>query len=168
MKTIDSFRDLEEYGIKYLTGESCAYGLRVLCDVTERGKGLIEAFLGNRVEVIRDKSWNHGNDDDPNIGTVMLTRGMLRDLGAFILLYTRLPGEMVVMVESQYGEYPAIFDAEHVARIRADLREYGKDGEGKSFWDYIKTIYHVSRYLAKPEQAVGGDRNQHQMSGRLQ
>lgn len=37
MLTIQSNRDLEQFGIVMLTGESCAYSKRILCDLTQTG-----------------------------------------------------------------------------------------------------------------------------------
>lgn len=37
MLTIQSNRDLEQFGIVMLTGESCAYSKRILCDITQTG-----------------------------------------------------------------------------------------------------------------------------------
>lgn len=45
MKTIHSWDDLSKYGIVPLTGEACGLMYRILCDVTARGKRLVEKAL---------------------------------------------------------------------------------------------------------------------------
>ncbi len=41
MKYIHDWNDLRAYGINYLTGEACAVGKRLLCDVNERGRAVV-------------------------------------------------------------------------------------------------------------------------------
>lgn len=162
--TINSFQDLEAFGIKPLTGEACSFNLRILCDVTDRGARLMEAYWGGNITITRGKNWNNGRPEDPHVGTIMLTRGCLRELAEFILLYTRFPGEMVVLEDcGEGGSWPAKYDQEHITRIREMAKR-----DGISFWDYIKTVYRVTGYLAKPEQDPDQGRNVHQFSGRVQ
>jgi hypothetical protein len=47
MKRIESIKDLEAFGIVPLTGESDAHMYRILCDLTEQGKRVIERTLNN-------------------------------------------------------------------------------------------------------------------------
>lgn len=46
MKRIAKWEDLAPYGIDMLTGESCAYGYRLLCDVNSRGMELLASVFG--------------------------------------------------------------------------------------------------------------------------
>ena len=84
-KTISKVRDLEQYGINVLTGESCAYGIRVLCDVNQQGKELIEEFLGGTVNIQDASNWNTAVDNKPSVGSIMLSRGTIQDLMVYIL-----------------------------------------------------------------------------------
>lgn len=63
MQRIDRMQELEPFGIAPLTGESDARMYRILCDVTARGKGVIERTMG--VEVKLSDNWNSGKLDDP-------------------------------------------------------------------------------------------------------
>lgn len=41
-----NLKDLREYGIEWLTGEACHYGMRILCDLTVPGLRLVTRFFG--------------------------------------------------------------------------------------------------------------------------
>lgn len=83
---MESFYDVTQYlrprGFDYLTGESCAYGLRLLFDITPAAADKLAEFLG-AVEVTGASAWNgqHGTTQ-----SVTLSRGMVRDLVIFLLL----------------------------------------------------------------------------------
>lgn len=79
MKTIACWNDLRDHGISILTGEACGLTYRFLCDVTERGKKLLEQCLDVRIDLA--EPWNCGA-----IGSVMLPSEMLVPLGVFALL----------------------------------------------------------------------------------
>lgn len=84
MKTITSFRDFEAYGINSLTGEACRYGQRILCDVNEDGKKLLEEFL---CVSLTARNWNSTVNKKPAVASVMLPYGILQDLATFCLCY---------------------------------------------------------------------------------
>ena len=83
MKTIGDFAALRDYGIVVLTGEACSLMYRVLCDLTRKGKQIVERALG--VE-ITSENWNAGSTDTPHVASIMLTLEMIVPLGAFALL----------------------------------------------------------------------------------
>lgn len=80
MLYVGNLRDLSQFGINVLTGEACAYGLRVLCDLTEDGAELVSAFLGGlragsagaTGDYPFQRNWNSGASY-----SVMLTRSLL-------------------------------------------------------------------------------------------
>ena len=43
---IHNWQELDRYGINALTGESCAYSMRMLCDLNERGVKTMGAYFG--------------------------------------------------------------------------------------------------------------------------
>jgi hypothetical protein len=56
MQHINSnWRELQKYGIFMLTGESCAYSMRVLCDVNEKGWRILRNYLG--MDASSSKLW---------------------------------------------------------------------------------------------------------------
>ncbi len=70
---------LRENGIRYLTSESCAIGLRGLYDVDPDIVAAIESFFG---VTLNARGWN--NQDGKSI---MLSNTVLKDLCIFLLLY---------------------------------------------------------------------------------
>ena len=67
-------RDL---GIEYLTAESCAFSMRVLCDLNEDGVALIKDFFG--AEPVQP-NWNSRVADKPAVRSIMLTPFAFTDL----------------------------------------------------------------------------------------
>jgi len=136
MKTISCWDHLEPFGIKALTGEACALMFRLLCDITEPGKRIIEKCIG--CELRPPPNWNAGAT-----GSVMLTHEMLVPLAVFALLEDGcrecwVIGPAVFGIEAD--DSPA--DVEHLVSMYAE---------------------HRPRRLAYRD---GADRNVHQMSGR--
>jgi len=138
MKTIASWDHLRPYGINVLTGEACSLMYRLLCDVTERGKHVIEKCLS--CELKPPENWNSGA-----IGSVMLAPEMLVPIAVFALLEddcreVYLIDNAVVGIEQGDAEE----DVAHLLAIHQDRVRR-------------RFAYHG------PHQ----DRNQHQMSGRV-
>jgi len=84
MKSIREWRDLEQLGINYLTAESCGLSMRLLCDVNQKGKETVEAFLRCS---LTSENWNSKVNGEPAVASVMLTRGVLDELAAFAWIY---------------------------------------------------------------------------------
>lgn len=140
MKAIASWAALEPFGILPLTGEACALGYRILCDLTEKGKRSVERCLS--VE-IRSESWNSGSAEDRHVASIMLTQEMLVPLAVFALLEA---GCREVWVTSG-----AAFGVE--------------DGDSEAEVTRLKQTHEVRRRFAF--HGPFADRNQHQMSGRV-
>jgi len=84
MKIISGIKQLEEYGIVPLTGESDAHMYRILCDVTRRGKPILERTLG--VQIKYANPWNAGTKEFPHIGSFLLPFEFVPPLAVFCLL----------------------------------------------------------------------------------
>jgi len=90
MKIVNCLNDLNEYGIKILTGEACNLGARLLCDLTYEGVQLVSKAFGmvcpaktNGGELIGGSftmGWNSG------IASIMLGYNDYHTLGIFALL----------------------------------------------------------------------------------
>lgn len=123
MKVIRGWTDLREHGIVLLTGEACSLTYRVLFDLTEGGKRVVERCLSVTIE---SEPWNSGEEHDPHVASVMLTRAMLEPLAVFALLETncvevRVYEDMIIGFKA--GEHrPAAPDAKRTFR-------YGPDGD---------------------------------------
>jgi hypothetical protein len=130
---------LEKYGIVILTGESCGYSLRLLCDYTKQGKVLLETFFS--IHLHADvPNWNSGSDNS-HIGSIMLPYTCMESLRIFITLQ-HYPVAMV----TESGTVSGL--------TKEDFDEYSK--HQKSAW-FKKLRFYYAR-----EQ-----RNTHQMSGRV-
>jgi hypothetical protein len=81
------WHDLKEYGIDSLTGEACAYGQRVLCDLSQEGVDLLTTYFGGQLVFVEGANWNPGSVENPSIASVLLPRCLLDDLRVFILFY---------------------------------------------------------------------------------
>jgi len=142
MQKIIRIDDLERYGIVLLTGEACGLMYRILFDVTARGRAILEkCFSVNRIELA--SPWNTGKDQDPHIGSIMLAREMLVPVGIFALLESGCT-EVWRKEDSLFGIEPS------------DSREWCES---------FKKVYGPFQRFAY--QGTAGDRNIHQMSGRV-
>ncbi len=145
MKSIRSWEDLSAYGIVPLTGEACGLSYRILCDLTARGKKILEKAL-SVAQLGLHENWNHGSADDPHVGSIMLAPDLLPFIGVFALLEAGCrevwltKGQTVIGIEAE--DLPD--RAESFKRIHANdlARRFGYAG-------------------------TAGDRNQHMMTGRV-
>jgi hypothetical protein len=145
MKSIRCWDDLSTHGIIPLTGEACGLSYRLLCDVTARGKKTLEKAL-SVAQLGLHENWNHGADDDPHVGSVMLAPDLLPFVGVFALLEAGCrevwltKGHTVIGVEADdSAEEVELFQQFHANDL---VRRFGYAG-------------------------TAGDRNQHMMTGRV-
>ena len=64
MKTVSCWDHLRPYGINALTGEACSLMYRLLCDITEEGKHVIEKCLGCELRHAHRLAYARGLDLD--------------------------------------------------------------------------------------------------------
>lgn len=121
------YPSLRNMGIDVLTGERCAVGMRLLCDLTKKAKELIEEFLGARLQC--DEAWN-------TLGSysMMLSYETLREIWIFyqlvkcrrVVMETNV-GCDAVSLEDWEAEYkpmdPETVRAMGITRVRMPLRE---------------------------------------------
>src|SRR5947209_18489014 len=119
MKTIRVWDDFKPYGLDLLTGESCAYMLRGLFDVTVAGRKLINEFFCTDMKL--PENWNGGA-----FGSIMLPYEILRPLALFTLLNVdkcpvvyQMPGGVMQGVEA--GEEDELM--ERIMRPHAARRD---------------------------------------------
>jgi hypothetical protein len=145
MKNVNCWSDLRPYGIDLLTGEACGLSYRLLCDVTDKGRGLLQKAMGLPGLVLAEP-WNVGNAQEPNVGSIMLPHCMLVPLGIFALLENDCreiwlcKNEFLIGVE--FSDSPA------TVRAMEDFAER----------DIVRRLAY---------RGTAGDRNVHQMSGRI-
>jgi len=83
--TINSWRDLIPFGINSLTMESCAYNMRMLCDLSEEGVLLLQNYFGF-TENCFAKNWNRKVGDKKSVASIMLSTNSFSDIACFALL----------------------------------------------------------------------------------
>lgn len=108
--TINSWRDLEQFGINALTGESDKLGQRILCDLSARGVEAINEYFGASVLDGLAPNWNSKVGDEPAVRSILLPRDYT-PLAIFLLLgVARVPyivtmnGSMIGTDRKQYAE----------------------------------------------------------------
>ena len=160
MITIHTLRDLEQFGIRALTGEACRVGTRILCDLTFEAEKIVCDLLGiNYVSYNKyatfPPSWN-GNGAS---GSFMLPHGLFHDLAVWCLIHKGCREIMVVRpgAGDGYTWGTEVIGLEH--------------GDDAGQWEELRELY-VS--LGKSPRIIKINTNQpgegtrctHQMSGR--
>lgn len=96
--------DLAAYGVQPLTGESDAYGRRLLCDLNAAGVILLTAYFGlsHTIEARHcfARNWNTMVGDFPAVASVLLPRAILPDLMVYALLHV---GQFDYVMETPAG-----------------------------------------------------------------
>lgn len=146
---VSSFNDLAQFGINFLTGEACAYSMRLLCDVNQEGKELLADFFGMPNIQLGDK-WNSTVNGQPSVGSIMIGRSFLKELAQFAFFRVG-----ALAVAHAPHTIIGIFTEERLEGYRK-LNE-GIDKPGFSFC--------LNHALASRAPVVGS-RNVHAMTGR--
>lgn len=142
---IHSWKDLEVFGISALTGEACAYSQRLLCDVNEEGKALLEEFWGTP-DLTLAKPWNSSVDGKPSVGSVMLARDGMLSIARFALFR-----------DSALAYYEGADKASIVGIYTQErLEQYAANN-----------FPLVRNYALLSQQPHAGSRNVHAMTGRV-
>ena len=144
MKTIASWNDLKPFGIDCLTGEACGLSYRLLCDVTLKGGKILAKAFGV-TDFCLKPAWNRGGEgEEEHIGSIMLAPECLTFVGVFALLESgctdalALPGGGLVGIEVNDGQ--GVCDS--LLEQHGPMRRFAYRG-------------------------TAGDRNVHQMTGRI-
>jgi hypothetical protein len=140
MKTVSSWDHLRPYGIDLLTGEACALGYRLLCDLTLQGQNTVERCFS---VAIQSENWNSGSDANPHVASIMLTHEMLLPLAVFALLDSGC--REVWITDGAAIGIESTDTADQVKRLKQ-----------------LHKLHRRFEYHGPFE-----DRNQHQMSGRV-
>lgn len=77
-----NMHDLEKFGVNPLTGEACAFSLRMLCDLNQEGKDLMEEFLGGAF--VTASNWNSMVNGKKAIRSIMISKSTFQDLYKYI------------------------------------------------------------------------------------
>lgn len=143
-----NYDHLQELGINPLTGEACAFSMRLLCDLNEDGVRLLQDFFGllpADPNAIFPTRMNSSVGDKPSVASCMLVRSMFNDLYKFVLM---LEGWDVVV---QYGNDWTGMTGEHYEKYKDH---------------YPGTINVFTNWRGCGNQPYRGSRNIHAMTGR--
>ena len=146
---ISDWNDLKKYGIQYLTGESCVYGLRILCDVNDYGKRLIEGYFGVHGLNMPYKMNPTVNGED-SVGCLTLPREIFVPLAKYCLFHEE--GCYAVHISG---------DNSLTGLTEDQCRQYLEGYE-----EQRKNIYFNFGYNPDPSISRNG-RNIHQFTGRV-
>ena len=155
-----SYRSLEPYGISVLTGESCAFGMRLLCDLNQKGIDLVSAFFGLPTDAKFEKNWNTTVQEYGDaVASMVLGRKTLEELRIFIAFYIEQCTVIIVTADgSIHGTWST--DREFLEDYRSKVDLFGDGAYFKNNgWDYVWST--KKQVLPEP-----GGRNVHQFSGR--
>lgn len=152
----------KEVGIGWLTGESCAFSLRILFDLTAEGVALIERALTIRISPNTYRNYNSMVGNEPAIASIKMSPEMLREVLVFHLAEKHaLNGEVLVLAtpKPEHSEYAnKIVWAGTWDEYREEWGENSDEFRNKN-WRWRT----VSVYQAQPHQ--GAD-NVHGFTGR--
>jgi len=151
--TIHNWNDMPQLGINALTGESCAFGMRLLCDLNEHGRELIRDWLGLPVDCAFADNWNSQVDNLPAVGSVMLHRDSLPQIVEFA--FCRM-GALATI---------ACGDGTLIGVFTEDLLKKYEDYVYGKTCDPNVRAWAIRRNVKGAHPAVGS-RNVHQFSGR--
>jgi hypothetical protein len=157
MIQIDGFGGLRKYGIDYLTGESCAYGYRGLCDLEPRGIALIAECFGINMDLFEASlpdAWN-----SRGVKSIMLAPQLI------------VPLAMFACFREGCTKVYIMHNSDKVVGIGLDDKP--EDVERWESWNQGTYCEACRRYgagggIAFQYSNPGRSRNQHQMSGRIE
>jgi len=183
MKSINSLRDLEQYGIYPLTGEADNLSFRTLCEVDMRGYKILCEVWGMRYTPTADltqtppgwaENWNSGGKY-PHIASVMISEHMIEPISIIALLtvgncHTAItvepdpkwhsPGTIGLQNDESYTHAP--FDCEsgkYTGPAMVNLDHFG-EREWSDCYGKVKRVFTIGNHPHR------GTRNVHAMSGR--
>jgi hypothetical protein len=148
---IGSWGDLEQFGVNALTGEACAYGMRLLCDVNADGRDMLLDYLGLPMTTQASAPWNSSVNNEPSVGSFMLHRRELLHIAEFAMIRNGAIAIVYKADEAVMGIY-----TEHMAEQYQKLVDDWPNTTGK--W--------TMRGTGKSSQPGEGSRNTHAFTGR--
>jgi len=174
MKSVSCFRDLEQFGIRPLTGEADALGYRILCDLTEEGVRVFKQCFGipyfspECADPKVPAAVRHGLADNWNSGavaSVMLSEDSIKPL-AVMGFY--LQGHVVIVTDTcvhalEEDELVTIHESGGYYIYQRDENDDPMRWL-QGAWGNIKRII---RPRVSDGKVVQGTRNVHQMTGRV-
>jgi hypothetical protein len=135
---LSSVNELSNWGLIYLTGEADPYGQRMLVDVNEQGKKILEQFFS--CELVMQPNWNSSHGQK---WSVLLPHSIKKELMLFILFH-------IEGCDCAYPSYNGFYGYKGEEYINRASTEFLND-----------VIWNTNR-------GKSNNTNQHQFSGRVQ
>lgn len=168
--SLRNYRNLEEYGIEFLTGEACAMGRRKLFDLTEEGIKHVERFFGGSIDIRRGTNTNPGSE-----ASILLTGETVKELGLNIVWNEYPEADWFAVQGSTIYESTAETRALSTSLFHAEredrLEELFETLEGM-VWSYAKSLQSFREQGLRWQRGQGltshphrGDKNVHAFSG---
>lgn len=149
----NSWADFRDYGINFLTGESCGYAMRLLCDVSEKGRELVTSFLGLPYDTKLQPNWNSKVGEADAIGSILLPRGLFKELARYIAFHVLNHAYVLEQADGSVHSYPEGYMEAHGLTIEKAR-------------DLLAGSWYTNPAVGR-SGTVGG-RNVHAMSGRVE
>lgn len=148
----DVVRELEKFGVGYLTGEADGLGKRGLFDYSESGRELLSEFFSIAIGI--GNNWNSRVGSEKAIGSVLLTWETARQLLCFALVRSKKWEVVVQVTHKPKGAYVSGIHYGSLAAWREYEPLFEKQGLEYTVWR---------------AQGTSGDalRNVHGWSGRV-
>lgn len=149
--------DLTHFGINRLTGEACAFSMRMLCDLSEKGVELMAEYYGlpRYPKPAFAENMNSKVGDDPAVASCMIDREAFPRLMRFALV--RAGYDYIVLNKDGYSA--TVFNEADI-KTSMYLADYFQTGNP------LRDEFTVIRNRKPGAEAVGS-RNIHQSSGRV-
>lgn len=155
METLDSWNHLERYGVVPLTREACGLSYRLLCDLTEPGARIVEKALSTQIS--RGNNWNHGAESNPHVASLMVTLEMFPLIAVFAALENGF--REVELFKAKNNSIPIVVAFTDEDLSREDIQAIrSPDYLTWLGWEHLRTFTYGG---------TAGDRNVHEMSGRV-
>lgn len=104
IKVVNDYNNfLAKNGLKYVTAEACAYGGRVLCELSPKGLELLQEFMS--VMIVPNKSLS----SEGSAGNIMLPASLMREYIVFLLFKTE---QALTVHLFETGEFVAVLSEE--------------------------------------------------------
>ena len=137
MRHIRNWNDLGHYGINFLTGEACAVGKRLLCDVNDQGRRLLCSIFGLPPNTTFAENWNNQVNGDEAIGSIFLPPQLLTFLAAMILLQTGCGCAVVLENGEVFGIEPGD-DVSGIVKMPVEEEVDDPQNPGKKKWSVVE------------------------------
>jgi hypothetical protein len=130
---VSNYHDyLKGQGVGFLTSESCGLGMRLLFDLSDRGKRLVEMFFSVRCE---NPNWNSRVGAAEAVASIRMPRSILKELCIFALF---LNGAQYVFDAHEEG---AVVFSQHLVAVWADKGDPRNLDEFKKLRDDYNRVF---------------------------